>query len=100
VTPEFSGAKELMMKSLRSALAAALALLLAAPLAFAQAMVDGEVVKIDKAQSRIRVKHAEIKNLDLPAMTMAFKVKDPAMLDQVQEGDRVKFTITAIGKAR
>jgi Cu(I)/Ag(I) efflux system periplasmic protein CusF len=109
MTLEFSGAKELMMKPLRSALAAVLALLLAAPLAFAQAMVDGEVVKIDKAQSRIRVKHAEIKNLDLPAMTMAFKVKDPAMLDQVQEGDRVKFsaekvggqfTITAIGKAR
>ena len=27
----------------------------------------------------------------MPAMTMVFRVKDPAMLDEVKEGDKVKF---------
>ena len=84
------------------------ALALMAPAVFAQAMVDGEVKKIDKAQSRITLAHGEIRNLDVPAMTMAFRIKDAAWLDKVQVGDRVKFsaekiagqyTVTVIQKA-
>ncbi len=88
------------MKSLRSrwiAPVASFMLLCAAPLAWAQAMVDGEVKKIDKAQARITLAHAEIKNLDLPAMTMAFRVKDPAALEPLQVGDRVKFSAEKLG---
>ena len=54
-------------------------------------MTDGEVRKIDKDTSKITLKHAEIKNLDMPGMTMVFQVKDPAMLDKVKPGDKVKF---------
>jgi len=54
-------------------------------------MTDGEVRKIDKAQSKITLKHAEIKNLDMPGMTMVFIVKDKAMLDKLAPGDKVKF---------
>ncbi len=39
-------------------------------------MSEGEVSKIDKAQSKITLKHGEIKNLDMPGMTMVFQVKD------------------------
>ncbi len=53
--------------------------------------VDGEVKKIDKAQGKVTLKHGEIKNLDMPAMTMVFRVKDAKMLDGLAEGAKVKF---------
>jgi Cu(I)/Ag(I) efflux system protein CusF len=56
-------------------------------------MTDGEIRKVDKDNKKITIKHGEIKNLDMPAMTMVFQVKDPAMLDQVQSGDKIKFKV-------
>lgn len=55
-------------------------------------MTDGEVRKVDKDTKKITLKHGEIKNLGMPGMTMVFQVKDPAMLDTVKAGDKVKFT--------
>ncbi len=52
---------------------------------------EGEVRKIDKENKRITLKHGEIKNLDMPAMTMVFQAADPAMLDKVKVGDKVRF---------
>ena len=57
----------------------------------AGAMTDGEVRKIDKENKKITLKHGEIKNLEMPGMTMVFQVKDPAMLDTVKPGDKVMF---------
>ena len=54
-------------------------------------MTEAEVRKVDKDSKKITLKHGEIKNLDMPGMTMVFQVKDPAMLDKVQMGDKVKF---------
>ena len=72
-------------------------------------MTEGEVRKIDKEAGKITLKHGEIKNLDMPGMTMVFTVKDKAMLDKLQAGDKVKFkamsdggklTITQIDNAK
>jgi Cu/Ag efflux protein CusF len=52
---------------------------------------DGEVRKIDKAQGKITLKHGEIKSLDMPPMTMVYRVKDAKMLDAVNVGDKVRF---------
>jgi Cu/Ag efflux protein CusF len=57
---------------------------------------EGEVRKIDKAQSKITLKHGEIKKLDMPPMTMVFRVKDAKLLDAVAAGDKVKFTAEQI----
>ena len=54
-------------------------------------MTDAEVRKVDKDNQKITLKHGEIKNLDMPAMTMVFQVKDAAMLDKVKAGDKVRF---------
>lgn len=43
------------------------------------------------ARIQSTLKHGEIKNLDMPSMTMMFAVKDPAMLDKVKAGDKVQF---------
>jgi Cu(I)/Ag(I) efflux system periplasmic protein CusF len=66
--------------------------------AVAQAdMADGEVRKVDRDTKKITIKHGEIKNLDMPGMTMLFQVKDPAMLDLVKPGDKVKFKAEKAG---
>ncbi len=57
----------------------------------ASTMADAEVRKVDKDAKKITLKHGEIKNLDMPAMTMVFQVKDAAMLEKVKAGDKVKF---------
>ncbi len=60
-------------------------------------MSDGEVRKVDKAQAKVTLKHGEIKNLDMPPMTMVFAVKDKAALDTLKVGDKVKFVATKEG---
>lgn len=59
----------------------------------AMPMADGEVRKIDMSAKKITLKHGEIKSLDMPPMTMVFQVKDPAMLEKVKVGDKVRFTV-------
>ena len=54
-------------------------------------MTDAEVRKIDMEAGKLTLKHADIKSLDMPAMTMVFVVKDKAMLDKLKAGDKVKF---------
>ncbi|HMM85722.1 copper-binding protein [Azohydromonas sp.] len=54
-------------------------------------MTDGEVRKIDKGAGKLTLRHGEIRNLDMPGMTMVFQVKEPALLDNVKVGDKVKF---------
>ncbi len=63
----------------------------------ADPVTEGEVRKIDKEQGKITLKHGEIKNLDMPGMTMVFRVKQAALLDGVKEGDKVGFTADKIG---
>lgn len=64
-----------------------------APAAKAGEMTDAEVRKVDKEGSKLTLKHAEIKSLDMPAMTMVFSVKDKTMLDAVKAGDKVKIRV-------
>lgn len=60
------------------------------------AMTDGEVRKVDKDAGKITIKHGPIANLDMPAMTMVFRVKDASMLDQVKQGDKIKFEVDKV----
>ena len=57
---------------------------------------QGEVRKVDKATGKISIRHGEIKNLDMPPMSMVFQVKDSALLDKVKAGDKVSFTADQI----
>ena len=63
---------------------------------YADDMSDAEVRKVDKDNQRITLKHGEIKNLDMPPMSMVFAVKDPALLGKVKVGDKVRFTADKI----
>lgn len=54
-------------------------------------LADGVIRKVDKKAKKLTIKHGPIRNIDMPAMTMVFQVKDPRMVDQVKAGDNVKF---------
>jgi Cu(I)/Ag(I) efflux system periplasmic protein CusF len=63
------------------------------------AMTDGEVKKVDKEAGKLTIKHGPLTNLDMPGMTMVFRVKDPAMLDQVKEEDKIRFVADRVNGA-
>ena len=97
------------MKKLIAATAMLAFTLTAVPVVAQDSSVIGEVRKIDESAGKITLKHGEIKNLDMPPMSMAFAVKDPALLGKVKVGDKVRFaadkidgtyTVTAIEVAR
>lgn len=56
-----------------------------------QAMTEAVVRKIDKDAGKITLKHGAIPNLDMPPMTMVFRVQQPAMLESADVGDAVLF---------
>jgi Cu(I)/Ag(I) efflux system protein CusF len=53
---------------------------------------EGEIRRVDREGQKITLRHGEIKNLDMPPMTMVFQVKDPALLAKAGVGDKVRFT--------
>lgn len=59
--------------------------------AAAVTLVAGEVKKVDKEAGKMTIKHGALANLDMPPMTMVFRVKDPAMLEKVKAGDKINF---------
>ncbi len=63
----------------------------AAPAAAGAPLVEGEVRKVDKAKGRITLQHGPLAHLGMGAMTMAFKVADPKLLEGVKAGDKVRF---------
>lgn len=60
---------------------------------------EGEIRKVNKDAGKVTIKHGELKNLDMPPMTMVFRVKDSSMLDQVKAGDRIRFVANKINGA-
>ncbi|MCX7662718.1 MAG: copper-binding protein [Tepidimonas fonticaldi] len=47
--------------------------------------------RIDTAARKITLRHGDIPDLDMPPMTMVFQVRDPALLQGLQTGARVRF---------
>lgn len=62
-------------------------------------MTDGEIRKVDMDTKKITIRHGTIENLGMPPMTMVFQVKDPALLEKVKTGDKVKFLAEKTGGA-
>ena len=88
--------KHSMQKALGAVAAAALALFSCAALA-QSASADGEIRKIDAKAGRVIIKHGEWKGMNMQAMTMAFRVRDAAVLNGLKVADTVRFVIEKDG---
>lgn len=67
--------------------------------AAASALTSGEVRKIDTAQGKVTIRHEAIQNLDMPPMTMVFRVASPELLAKAQVGDKIQFRAENSGGA-
>ena len=68
--------------------------------AAAAQLADGEIRKVDKEAKKLTIRHGPLPELDMPTpMTMVYQVRDPALLEQVKPGDKVKFAAEKIGGA-
>jgi len=56
----------------------------------------GEVVAVDSALSKIKLKHDPVPELKWPGMTMFFNVADKSLLDTVKVGDQVEFEFVKV----
>ena len=54
-------------------------------------MSEGVVKKVDKAAGKVTIAHGPLVNLNMPAMTMVFRVKDAAWLDQMKAESKIRF---------
>lgn len=52
---------------------------------------EAEVRRVDKAAGKLTLKHGELRNLDMPPMTMVFVVRDPKGVEGLKPGDRIRF---------
>jgi Cu(I)/Ag(I) efflux system protein CusF len=59
-------------------------------------LVDGQVRKIDKASGKVTVSHGPLTNLNMPAMTMVFRLKEAAWLNQLQPEQKIRFVADSI----
>ena len=55
-------------------------------------LAEGEVRAIDRASGTVVIKHGPLAALNMGPMTMEFVAKDPALLANVKQGDKVRFT--------
>ena len=70
-----------------------------APFALAETelvMAEGVVRKLDPDNRKITLKHGEIKNLEMPVMTMVFRLQDKVNIDKLKAGDKVLFHVEKI----
>lgn len=72
------------------------AILLASAVSFAQTgKTEGEIRKVDKETGKVTLRHGPIEGeLEMPAMSMVFQVKDAPLLDVLKVGDKIAATIS------
>ncbi len=51
----------------------------------------GVVQKVDLKAKKVTIKHEELKDLEMPAMTMVFRTKTDEMLAALKEGQTIEF---------
>lgn len=57
----------------------------------------GEIRRIDLHARKIVIKHGPLEDFDMPAMTMAYRLRDPALVEGLQAGDAVRFQAERLG---
>ena len=58
---------------------------------------SGEIRKIDLDARKVIIRHGPLESFDMPAMTMAYRLRDPALVEGLQAGDAVRFRAQRLG---
>ncbi|MFT3811904.1 MAG: copper-binding protein [Acidovorax sp.] len=65
----------------------------------AQGLSEGEITRWDARTGKITLRHGELTNLDMPAMTMVFTLQAPAQIGDLKVGDKVRFRAEQVNGA-
>lgn len=79
-----------MRKIINLAVAATLGLALAGT-AFAAEFTKGKIKKLDEKAKKVTIIHEELKGLEMPAMTMVFRIGDGVDAAKLKEGADIEF---------
>lgn len=80
-----------MRKIINLWLGAAIAVTIAGT-AFAADLTKGKVKKLDEKAGKVTIIHEELKHLDMPAMTMVFRIGDGVDAAKLKEGADIEFS--------
>lgn len=74
------------------AITTAIALALSATSGLAAEFTKGKVKKLDEKAGKVTIIHEELKDLDMPAMTMVFRIGEGVDAAKLKEGSDIEFT--------
>jgi Cu/Ag efflux protein CusF len=57
------------------------------------AHTDAIVNKVAPSTGMVTLQHGTLKNINLSAMTMAYKARDASMVEQAKEGEKIKVRV-------
>lgn len=60
------------------------------------ALTRAEVVDVDTATGMVTLRHGELANIGMPAMTMAYRTKDTMLAKRVHAGEKVRVRVENI----
>lgn len=64
-----------------------------------QELSEGEVTRWDERTQKVTLRHGELKNLNMPPMTMVFRLQDASQASQIKVGDKVRFRAEQVNGA-
>ena len=64
-----------------------------------QQLSEGEVTRWDTRSQKVTLRHGELKNLNMPPMTMVFTLQDTSQASQIKVGDKVRFRAEQVNGA-
>ena len=63
----------------------------------AASLSEGEIRRLDPETGKLTIRHGEIRNLDMPPMTMVFTASDKSQLAGLKVGNRISFVASHEG---
>jgi Cu/Ag efflux protein CusF len=79
-----------MKMIIRLALAAAVSIAVVGAVSAAE-LTKGKVKKVDQKAGKVTIIHEELKSLDMPAMTMVFRIAEGVDRSKLKEGAEIEF---------
>lgn len=64
-----------------------------------QELSEGEVTRWNERTQKVTLRHGELKNLNMPPMTMVFTLQDTGQANQIKVGNKVRFRAEQVNGA-
>jgi Cu/Ag efflux protein CusF len=77
---------------MKKLIAITLSIALSATVGFAAELTKGKIKKLDEKAGKVTIIHEELKSLDMPAMTMVFRIGEGVDAAKLKAGSDIEFS--------